>query len=48
MMFFKRILLYMDMVINYGISPATIVKNRRHLQLPGFDKGVKDKNEHGM
>jgi hypothetical protein len=48
MTFFNKILQFMDMVINYGISPVTIIRNRRRLKLPGPNEGVENKDEHGM
>lgn len=48
MTFFKKILQIVDMIINYGISPLTIFRNRRGLKLPGRDERVEDKDEHGM
>ena len=48
MIFFKKLLQFIDMVINYGISPVTILRNRRRLKLPGRDESVKDKDEHGV
>lgn len=32
-LFFKRFSLYIIMVANYGISPLTIIKNSRKIQL---------------
>lgn len=48
MSFFKKVLQFIDMVLNYGISPVTIIRNRRRLKLPGREEGVKDKDEHGV
>lgn len=48
MTFFKKILQIIDMVINYGISPITIIRNRSCLKLPGPEEGVENKDEHGV
>ena len=48
MSFLKKVLQFIDMVINYGISPVTIIRNRRRLKLTGRDEGIKDKDEHGV
>lgn len=45
---FKRILQCFDMIVNYGISPLTILRNRRRLKLASRKKGVKDEDEHGV
>jgi hypothetical protein len=48
MAFFRKLLQIIDMVVNYGISPVTIFRNRRRLKLPGGEEAVKDKDEHGV
>ena len=48
MSFFKKVLQFIDMVINYGISPVTIIRNRHRLKLPGRDEGIENKDEHGV
>lgn len=44
----KKILIFLNLIINYGVSPSTILKNDMHLKNTLPDKLHKDKNKHGM
>jgi hypothetical protein len=45
---FSRFLLFMDMVVNYGIKPSTILKNREVLQYARIHKSEEGKDKHGV
>lgn len=45
---FKRFLLLIDMVVNYGIKPSTIMRNREVLQYARFRKPEEGEDKHGV
>ena len=45
---FRRFLLLMDMVVNYGIKPSTILRNRDVLQYARIHKSEEGEDKHGM
>jgi hypothetical protein len=45
---FKRFFLFFDLVVNYGISPATILKNKAGLQYSGIHEPTRDKEKNYM
>ena len=44
----KRFLLLIDMVVNYGISPSTILRNREALQYARVGELNEGKDKHGV
>ena len=44
----KRFLLYIDLIVNHGISPSTILHNKPRLNSTNFHKPDEDKDKHGM
>lgn len=44
----RKLFLYIDLIINHGISPSTILTDNRNLKYAGCDKLGKDQDEHGM
>ena len=46
--FFKKLILFVDLVINHGIRPSTIFSNKNPLKDSIVDKLKEDKNKHCM
>ena len=44
----KRFILYIDLVVNHGINPSTIIKNKPLSYHTGFEKLDEHKHKHGM
>lgn len=45
---FKRFFLFIDLIVNHGISPSTIMKNKAGLHNPGVHEPVEYKDKHGV
>lgn len=44
----KRIILFLNLVINHGISPSTILSNKRPLNGSSLGKLHEGKDKHGV
>ena len=45
---FKRFFLFIDLVVNYGISPSTILKNKAGLQYSSIHEPIRDKDKNDL
>ena len=44
----KKLILFLDLVINHGISPSTILSNKKPLNHTFLNKFNKDQDKHGV
>lgn len=44
----KKVFLFLNLVLNHGISPYTILSNSKPLNNPGFIQFDQDQNKHCM
>ena len=44
----KKFFLFVNLVVNHGISPSTIIHNHKALEFSSFDKLDESHDKHGM